>query len=78
MAVATIAKSEFRRNENIVEGYGEVPAHECEDTGKTVYGLPGGLKTTCRESAIKFARSLDAEIRKHLKSVEQLSRSSIV
>ena len=78
MAVSTIAKSEFRRNDNVIEGYGEVPARVDEETGDTYYGLPGGQKTTCREKAMAFAKKLDQEIRSHLKDLRQLNHRSIV
>ena len=74
MATATIAKSEMRKNNNIVFGYGEVPGVENEETGEVIYGLPGGHSTQCENKALAFAQSLDKAIRANLKSTNQLLR----
>ena len=70
MAVSTIAKSEFRRNENIIVGYGEVPAVDVH--GVTGWGLPGGLITFSEKEAIAYAKKLDKEIRARLDDPSQL------
>lgn len=72
MATATIAKSEMRKNENIVYGYGEVPTAIEEETGELLYGLPGGRSTKCPKEAMAYAVILDKNIRSRLKSVTQL------
>ena len=78
MAVSLIPKSEFRKNENIVEGYGEVPAiyligpHGDFVTG---WGLPGGKYTFREKEARAFARKLDAAIRRNMKSPDDLIAS---
>ena len=72
MAVATVPKSEMRRNDNVSAGYGEVPGYLDEETGHVYYGLPGGEKTTCRQKALKWAKKIDAEIRKRLIDPKQL------
>lgn len=64
MATSTIPKSEFRRNDNIIHGYGEVPAVET-DKG-IAWGLPGKAITHCPNIAREFARKLDLMIRTQL------------
>ena len=66
MATSIVAKSEMRRNDNVSDGYGEVPGYLDEETGEVYYGLPGGVKTTCRHTALRWARKIDQEIRKRL------------
>lgn len=74
MAVATVPKSEFRRDNSIQIGYGKVPSVDIN--GVTGWGLPGG-EVTFRESvAYAFARKLDQEIRARLKTPEQLLAAS--
>ena len=70
MATAVIPKSEFRRNDNIIEGYGEVPAVDVE--GITGWGLPGGIVTFREAEARVYAKKLDREIRKNLTNLNQL------
>lgn len=70
MATSVIPKSEMRRNENIAIGYGEVPA--VYEMGRVAWGLPGGRLTYCPEEAKKYAKRLDGQIRKTLKSRQQL------
>ena len=72
MATATIAKSEMRKNNNIIFGYGEVPGVENEETGEVIYGLPGGHSTSCAEEALAYAQLLDQTIRSSMKSINQL------
>jgi hypothetical protein len=72
MATSIIPKSEMRRYDSVSEGYGEVPGYFDEETGEVYYGLPGGLKTTCRQKALEWARKLDTEIRKRLVDPRQL------
>lgn len=72
MATSVIPKSEFRRCDSITVGYGEVPAVDVN--GVTGWGLPGGIITFSESEARKFASTLDQEIRKRLKSLDQLTR----
>lgn len=72
MATAIVPKSAARKNDNISVGYGEVPAMECEETGKIGWGLPGGSVTFCRDTAKSWAKKLDKEIRKHMKHPREL------
>lgn len=70
MAASVIPKSEFRRNDNIIEGYGEVPAVDVN--GVTGWGLPGGLVTFSEAEAREYARRLDRELRRRVKNPKQL------
>jgi hypothetical protein len=75
MAVSVIPKSEFRKNENIVEGYGEVPAvHIVSPDGDIItgWGLPDGSVTTREKDARAFARKLDEVIRRNMRSTDDL------
>ena len=72
MATSIVPKSEMRRNDSVSAGYGEVPGYFDEETGEVYYGLPGGLRTTCREIALDWARKLDREIRKRMADPRQL------
>lgn len=81
MAVSVIPKSEFRKNENIVEGYGEVPSsYIISPDGDiiTCWGLPDGSVTTREKEARAFAKKLDEVIRRNMKSTDDLlvSRNS--
>lgn len=70
MATSTIPKSEFRKNDNIVVGFGEVPAVDVE--GVPGWGLPGGYVTFSEEAAINYATILDREINKRMADISQL------
>lgn len=70
MATAIIPKSEIRRNENIRQGYGEVPCSYVD--GQKGWGLPGGGFTTCEFEALRYAKMLDSEIKKRMTNVNQL------
>ena len=72
MATAVIPKSEIRRNDNIRVGYGEVPAFDCEETGQVKWGFLGGMTTSNPKQARFWASMLDDEIRRTMKSPEQL------
>jgi len=61
MSTAIIAKSEMRKNDNIIIGYGELPAIEIG--GVQGWGVPGGLVTFSEEIAISWAIKLDKQIR---------------
>ena len=74
VAVATVAKSVFRQNDNIVVGYGEVPSIHYR--GVVGWGLPGGEVTFREEEAIEWATKLDAVIRANMKSVQDIERSN--
>jgi hypothetical protein len=74
MAVSTIAKSVMRNNDNIIVGYGEVPAVRVN--GVTGWGLPGGIVTFREREAREYAAKLDAEIRRTMKSPAQLISAS--
>lgn len=76
MAVSVIPKSEFRRDENVIYGYGEVPAVCVEGpTGLMVmgWGLPGGEVTFSEREALKWAQAIDATIRRNMTSKAQLT-----
>lgn len=73
MAVATVAKSVFRQNDNIVVGYGEVPAVHYR--GVVGWGLPGGEVTFREEIAIAWATRLDKVIRANMRTVDDIERS---
>ena len=73
MSTAIIPKSEMRRNDNIIVGYGEVPA-TVDEEGIPGWGLPDGQITYSEEDAIAFASKLDRTIRAKLKSISQLTR----
>ena len=70
MATAIIPKSEMRRNDNIIIGYGEVPTIDIN--GVKGWGFPGGLVTFSEEVAIGMAITLDKKIRKTMQSKDQL------
>ena len=70
MAVAVTPKSEFRRNHNIIEGYGEVPAVEVD--GVIGWGLPGGVITFSESEAREYAKRLDKALRHRVKHPNQL------
>ena len=70
MAVATVPKSEMRRNDNIIVGYGEIPALYVN--GVLAWGLPGGLVTFREKEARQYASKLDQEIRRSLSHPTQL------
>lgn len=70
MATAIIPKSVFRKNDNIIHGYGEVPAVYID--GVLGWGLPGGQVTFKEKEAKDFAHQLDKEIRSRLKDPKQL------
>jgi hypothetical protein len=72
MATAVIPKSEIRRNDNISVGYGEVPAFDCEETGRLGWGLPGGKVTFNESEARWWAGELNREIRRTLRDPSQL------
>lgn len=72
MATSVIPKSEIRRNDNISEGYGEVPAFLCEETGRTCWGLPGGAVTYDEEEARLFAGKLNQHLLRTVKDPRQL------
>jgi len=77
MAVSVIPKSEFRRDDNIVEGYGEVPAAYAQNAdGDVVQGwaLPDGRITFREEEARLMAKKLDEQIRASMKSPDDLIR----
>jgi hypothetical protein len=70
VATAIIPKSEIRRNENIREGYGEVPAIWRD--GVKGWGLPGGLFTSSELVAHQYAKQLDKDIRRNMTHINQL------
>jgi ADP-ribose pyrophosphatase YjhB (NUDIX family) len=70
VATAIIPKSEIRRNENIREGYGEVPSISRD--GVKGWGLPGGLFTSSELVARKCAKQLDKNIRRNMTHINQL------
>jgi hypothetical protein len=70
MATATIAKSEMRRNDNIIIGYAEVQAVIVE--GVLGWGFPGGGITFSEEIAIAWANKLNKEISRRMRSPNQL------
>ena len=70
MATAIIPKSEIRRNENIREGYGEVPSIWRD--GVKGWGLPGGIFTSSELVARKCAKQLDKNIRRNMTHINQL------
>ena len=70
MATAIIPKSEIRRNENIREGYGEVPSIWRD--GVKGWGLPGGFFTPSELVARKCAKQLDKDIRRNMTHINQL------
>ena len=70
MATAIIPKSEIRRNENIREGYGEVPAIWRD--GVKGWGLPRGLFTSSELVAHQYAKQLDKDIRRNMTHINQL------
>jgi|SaaInlStandDraft_7_1057024.scaffolds.fasta_scaffold225349_2 hypothetical protein len=70
MATAIIPKSEMRRNDNVIVGYGEVPSVNIN--GVQGWGIPGGLVTFSEETAIKWATDLDRAIRATIKGTNQL------
>lgn len=70
MATAIIPKSEMRRNDNVIVGYGEVPAIDIN--GVHGWGVPGGLVTFSEETAKKWATDLDRAIRAAIKDSNQL------
>lgn len=72
MATSVIPKSEFRRDDNIRDGVGEVPSFICEETGRQGWGMLNGEVTYCENEARKFAGSLDREIRRTMKHPGQL------
>lgn len=74
MATSTIAKSVFRNTRNICVGFGEVPALDATDN--LGWGLPGGQVTQCEKEATAWATKLDQVIKKSMKSVSQLARST--
>lgn len=61
MATSITPKSELRRNDNVIVGYGEVPGIEIE--GKPAWGFPGRKVTFCIDEAKAMARQLDELIR---------------
>ena len=73
LATSIIPKSEFRRNENISVGYGEVPAISVN--GVTAWGLPGGEITFSEETALEWAIKLNKAIQANIRSVEDLEYS---
>ena len=77
MAVSVVPKSEFRRDDNIIEGYGEVPAvylQAPDGSWITGWGLPNGDVTFREKEARAFAKKLDELIRQNMKSKEDLVR----
>lgn len=75
MAVSVIPKSEFRKNKNIVEGYGEVPSvHLVSPEGDIItgWGLPDGSVTYREQDARAFAKKLDEVIRRNMRSTDDL------
>lgn len=74
MATSIIPKSEFRRNENITYGYGEVPGTYLPD-GSIGWGLPGGIITKDRSEACRIAIELDAILKANIKSPSELEKS---
>lgn len=70
MATSVIPKSEFRRNDNIIVGYGEVPAVNVN--GVIGWGLPGGIVTFSEAEARDFATRLNKELRRRVKDPKQL------
>ena len=74
MSTAIVPKSEMRRNDNIIVGYGEVPAISIN--GVKGWGLPKGRVTFSEEDAIEYATQLDKAIRQNLRNKEQLLKAS--
>ena len=72
MATSVIPKSEIRRNDNIIDGYGEVPAFICEETGRQGWGLPGGHVTYDEAEARQFAGRLKAHLKRTVRNPKQL------
>lgn len=71
MATSITPKSEFRRNNNIVVGYGEVP-EVITPEGAQGWGLLGGEITFSEKKAIRYAYELDQQIRARLTHVSEL------
>lgn len=74
MAVKTIPASEFRRDHNIREGWGEVAAFEIN--GIIGWAHPNGELTFREETARQWATQLDAWFRRHVKDVRQLETAT--
>lgn len=72
MATSVIPKSEIRRNDNISEGWGEVPAFLCEETGRIGWGLPGGEVTYNEAEARLYAGKLNQLLLRITKNPRQL------
>jgi len=72
MPVATLAKSAIRRNESITVGYATVPAIHVN--GRLAWGLMEGEHTFERPVAESYARRIDREIQKIMKTPDQLLR----
>lgn len=72
MATSVIPKSEIRRNDNIIDGFGEVPAFICDETGRQCWGLPGGNVTYDEEYARQYAGRLKAHLRRTVRNPKQL------
>jgi hypothetical protein len=70
MATAIIPKSEFRKNDNIEIGYGEVPAIDVD--GVAGWGLPGGIVTFSEREAREYAAKLHDEIILRMSNLNQL------
>jgi hypothetical protein len=60
MAAPIVPKSEIRKSESIVSGYGEMPAVKT-DKG-TCWALPGAGLICCPKEAKKYAAKLDRMI----------------
>lgn len=70
MATPIIPKSEMRINNNMIVGFGELPAVVIDE--EPGWGLPDGTVTFCRETAKDYARTLDQLIRANLKDSKRL------
>ncbi len=62
MATAIVPKSEARRSNSIICGFGEVPS-VLTKTGQIGWGLPGDTITFCEKEAQRAAQCLDTTIR---------------
>lgn len=69
MATAIIPKSEFRKNFNLQQGYGEIPGFM--ERGTIYYALPDGTRTTDKRKAERMADKLDAMIRRGIQQNPQ-------
>lgn len=80
MAVATVPKSEFRKNDNVIFGLGEIASTVVTDSegNNEIVGWvhPNGTITFREREALEWAKQLDAWFKQRIQHPSQLLRAA--